>query len=107
MNQPQAKQPPQRIHRSAKQWQILIDQFETSGLSPRAFCQQAGISHGTFSRWRRRLTIVDEQPPRAIPKADLFVELSAEATPPVATPAWDVELQLGRDVFLRLRYQPC
>ena len=107
MDQPKVQQPPQRIRRSPKQWQGMVDQFETSGLTQRAFCQQAGIAYGTFSRWRRRLMTTDVPPPCPVPEADLFVELSADATPPVASPSWDVELQLGQDVFLRLRHQPC
>jgi putative transposase len=97
----------QRIFRSPDQWQTFVDQFEASGLTQRAFCQQTGISYGTFSRWRRQLKVVHDQPPRALQTSDLFVEVSADATSTSATPAWDVELQLGRDVVLRLRHQPC
>lgn len=107
MEQPTVQQSQQRIRRSPDQWQAIVDQFETSGLAQRAFCQQAGISYGTFSRWRRQLQTPDIQQVSSAPNADLFVELSEEATGPVALQPWDVELQLGHDVFLRLRHQPC
>ncbi len=107
MDQPTVQQSSQRIRRSPKYWQGMVDQFEISGLSQRAFCQQAGIAYGTFSRWRRRLLAADVTPPCPAPEAGLFVELPADATPPAASPSWDVELQLGHDVFLRLRHQSC
>lgn len=107
MDQPPVIQAPQRIRRTGKQWQSIVDQFEASGLSQRAFCRQVGVSYGTFSRWRRRLMSANTQQRAPAPEADLFVELSAGTPPPVATPAWDVELQLGHDVFLRLRHQSC
>ncbi len=95
----------QRIHRSREQWQALLDQYERSGLSPRAFCQQWDLSYGTFSRWRRRL--LSDQDDTTLPASpDLFVELANHAESPAAA-SWDVELQLGENTFLRLRHQPC
>ena len=98
----------QRIHRSPEQWQGLLNQYERSGLSQRAFCQQAGLSHGTFSRWRRRL-LGDRPPgPTESDSTELFVELSNQpAGSPSPFPDWDVELQLSEHVFLRLRHQSC
>ena len=97
-----------RIHRSPEQWQVLLEQYERSGLSQRAFCQQAGLCCGTFSRWRRRL--LDDHC-HALTEGDsteLFVELSNQpAGSPSPFPDWDVELQLGEHVFLRLRHQSC
>jgi putative transposase len=107
MDQPAITHTPPRVHRSSEQWQTIVDQFETSGLSQRAFCQQVGISYGTFTRWRRRLMRADTQQPLTMPDADLFVEVSAGSGLPVTTPAWDVELQLGPDVVLRLRHPSC
>lgn len=107
MDLPTAQQPPLRIRRSPEQWQAIVDQFEASGLTRRAFCQQAGIAYGTFSRWRGRLMATDVRRQPTTPDADLFVELSGSDALPTASPSWDVELQLGVDVFLRLRHQPC
>ena len=97
-----------RIHRSPEQWQALLDQYESSGLSQRAFCQQAGLSCGTFSRWRRSLLCDQPLAETAGDAPELFVEL---ANHPIGSPSafsdWDVELQLSAQVFLRLRHPSC
>ena len=107
MEKPPVIQAPHRTRRSRKQWRAIVDQFEASGLSQRAFCEQAGISYGTFARWRRRLMIADVPQPITNTEGDLFVELSEGAAESGTPPSWDVELQLGHGVFLRLRHQSC
>jgi transposase-like protein len=107
MDLPRVNQPPARVLRSPEKWQAIVAQFEASGMTRRAFCQQAGICYGTFSRWRQRLMAANAQQPLTAPDTSLFVELSGGDAPPTASPSWDVELQLGADVFLRLRHQPC
>lgn len=97
-----------RIHRSPEQWQALLDQYEASGLSQQAFCQQTGLSYGTFSRWRRRLLCDRPLAETAGDAPELFVEVANHpAGSPCALSDWDVELQLSEQVFLRLRHQPC
>jgi transposase-like protein len=98
-----------RVRRSAAQWRTLVAAFEQSGVSRRAFCARHGVSVSTFDWWRKRLGTE----PRCLPvaRADgnaLFVELSAplvagasDATR--AAPAWDLELELGAGMVLRLR----
>ena len=97
-----------RIHRSPEQWQALLDQYESSGLSQRAFCQQAGLSFGTFSRWRRSL-LADKPPAETTGDGpELFVELANHRVgSPSASSDWDLELQLSEQVFLRLRHPSC
>ena len=107
MDQPVDIPRSKRIHRDRQQWQTLVDEFEASDLSQRAFCRQVGISHGTFTRWRRRLVGADTQAPRTPPETGLFVELSGGSVTPAAGAGWDVELQLGPGVFLRLRQPAC
>jgi hypothetical protein len=41
--------------RSPTQWRALVDAYEASGLSARAFCAQRGVAQSTFYHWRRRL----------------------------------------------------
>ena len=65
-----------RIHRSPEQWQALLDQYETSGLSQRAFCRQADLSYSTFSRWRRRLLCDQPIAETASDGPELFVEVA-------------------------------
>ncbi len=73
------------------QWQALIERFEQSGLDTEQFCQQACIPSHRFRWWRARLSKQGSTAP--------FIELS----PPQAVPLWDVELELGGAVILRLR----
>ncbi|WP_293647985.1 IS66 family insertion sequence element accessory protein TnpA [Thiolapillus sp.] len=41
--------------RNKTEWQRLIDEQTTSGLSQKAFCQQVGIPLATFGYWKRKL----------------------------------------------------
>jgi hypothetical protein len=41
-----------RRHRSADDWQGLVDRFAVSGLSVAAYCRQESISTANFYRWR-------------------------------------------------------
>jgi hypothetical protein len=102
-----------RIRRSPDEWQALINQFDRSRLSRKAFCQQQSLAISTFDLWRRRLKIIDADMPE--PTEALFVELPARdesgsnahtdrALPNTAS--WDIELQIGDGVVLRLR-QAC
>ena len=88
--------------RSKNQWQQLIEAQLSSGLSQKAFCQQEGLSAGTFSNWKRKLK--DEG--LFIPltdtggsSSDPWIELPSSA--PVNGP-WHIELDLGNGVCLRL-----
>jgi hypothetical protein len=97
--------PNRRVHRSPEQWQSLVDQFEQSDLSQRAFCQQKRLAYGTFSRWRRRLLARNAESDEQSNPA--FVELLGSGTQGNHNSGWDVELQLGEGITLRLRRQPC
>lgn len=89
--------------RSKAQWQQLIDAQQSSGLSQKAFCQQEGLSIGTFTNWKRKLNDDEESfIPSADtggPSSDPWIEL------PAGSPGnghWDIELDLGNGVCLRL-----
>jgi hypothetical protein len=100
---PRAKR---QARRTIQQWHALLSQYEQSGLSQRAFCQQSAIPYSSFLRWRQRLSS------RATESVDasgdgLFIELMNEAPDAPSRQPWDVELQLGEGVFLRLRQLSC
>jgi len=42
-----------RKHRSAEQWQHLVDQQRNSGLSVNDFCVKHGIGYASFCKWRK------------------------------------------------------
>ena len=101
-----------RARRTAAQWQELVERFERAGQSRSKFCAAHGLALSTFDLWRRKL--------RAAPAAveedhreALFVELTNPAQtrsspPSTGTGSWEVELELGAGVVLRLRRAaPC
>ena len=82
-----------RIRRSREEWQRLIEEQSASGLTQTAFCQVNALSLGSFQNWKRRLAA---EAPTA-PWVDFgTLDRSAGA-------AWDIELQLGDGICLRLR----
>ena len=88
------------IRRSAEQWREIQQRFEHSGQTQAAFCSAEGLALSTFTLWRRKLgssrnMITNND-------AAMFVALP-DSNIPVSTTLWDVELQLGADVVLRLR----
>jgi hypothetical protein len=91
-----------RTQRTRAQKKALVEQFHTSGLTKTAFCKQNGIATSCLSRWQKGLAV--ECP------ADAFVDITAPvraaAAPrpePHDPPAWQVELELGAGVILRVR----
>ena len=92
-----------RIRKSPDQWQVLFDRYENSGQTREQFCHEQGISLHSFNRWRTKLrkrTLGDP----SLTNASLFTELTSAVPPPPT--GWDIELQLGADIVLRLR-RPC
>ena len=96
--------------RSASEWRALMAKFSRSRETRTQFCERHGLALSTFDRWRSLLrqepTAVSQTPPS--PPGTLFVEL-ADGDKPVVSPsaAWDVELELGAGMFLRLRRPAC
>ena len=99
--------------RTVAQWRKLIERFDRSGQTRGDFCAAHGLALSTFELWRRKVgetqATSDEAPPES-----LFVELTngTEPTGPARTAtgagAWEVELELGAGVVLRLRRSaPC
>ena len=95
-----------RIRRSEYAWRELVVRFEQSGQTREQFCVDQGLALSTFGRWRQRLRLAVQE--EATRSADaVFVELATEEALASAAPTWDVELQLGADVVLRLRRATC
>ena len=95
-----------RPRSTAAQWRKLIEGFEGSGQTRGTFCAANGLALSTFDLWRRKLgetqAPADEEHPES-----LFVELTnateaAVSRTAAGTGAWEVELELGAGVVLRL-----
>ncbi|MCF1456847.1 MAG: hypothetical protein LPH21_04550 [Shewanella sp.] len=89
-----------RVVRSKAQWQSLLNDYQQSTMTQQAFCAQRGIAVSSFSKWQNRLSTQPDQP--------LFVDLGTipesdnDNTCP-GSPDWQVELELGKGIFLRVR----
>jgi len=98
--------------RSASEWRALMQAFSRSGVTRSQFCTRHGVALSTFDWWRSRLrresATRSESNTPPTPASALFVELAQEAKPiAVVSANWDVELDLGCGVFLRLRRGAC
>jgi transposase-like protein len=94
-----------RIRRSREQWQALVARFEESGQTLEQFCAEMDIGMSTLRRWCSRFR---QRPAQSVPRTPVFVELPAEQkNGGSSAPSWEVELQLGAEVVLRLRRAPC
>ena len=96
--------------RSAGEWRALMRAFAHSGVTRTQFCADHGVALSTIDWWRSRLrresaSASDTTPS---PVSALFVELAqAESPVAAASASWDVELELGSGVFVRLRRGAC
>lgn len=90
------------------QWQHLIEQQATSGLSQEAFCASQGLAKGTFQYWKRRLRRGALTGRSQAPTDVLFTPLPdmgmRHAQP--SRDGWLIELDLGNGMCLRLRRGP-
>ena len=92
--------------RNKAEWQRLIDEQAASGLTQKAFCEQADIPVATFGYWKRKLKRTDpsrsdEEVTTQAVSLDDWIELPAAAS---ASPSgWHIELDLGGGLCLRLR----
>ena len=93
--------------RNKAEWQRLIDEQESCGLTQKAFCEQADIPVATFCYWKRKLKRVDPSPSdegvttQAV-SLDDWIELPATATATASPSGWHIELDLGGGLCLRL-----
>lgn len=98
--------------RSASEWRGLMREYSRGGTTRKQFCAHHGVALSTFDWWRSRLRRESGARPlsrvTSSPPSALFVELAQDVKPvSVAASNWDVELELGGGVFLRLRRAPC
>jgi len=90
-----------RQFRSAEQWRRIFTEQQRSGLTVAAFCQERGISQGSFYAWKKRLRPVAAARPAVPPR---FVELQVAGTPPPAE--IEIELASQRRVLVRPGFDP-
>ncbi len=84
--------------RGQEEWQHLITQQQSSQLSQRAYCQEHGLGLSTFQYWKRKL----ESAGIPVASPDTWLELPSAVDGSLVA-GWDVELELGNGVCLRLK----
>ena len=58
-------------------WQMVLETFNSSGLSVRQFCQQEGLSEPSFYSWRKRLSKPQKSSvTKGQPQSDQFIQVS-------------------------------
>jgi len=94
--------PHKRTYRKHEEWRQLINKFEAGDLSTTEFCAKHGIASSGLYNWRKKF-----QQEHAAAQESAFIELPQiamdEPLPHNSSDRWDVELELGNDVILRLR----
>ena len=94
-----------RARRGHAQWQGLVERAARSPLSIAAFCRAEDVSTASFYSWRRRLAAVTSGASVAEPTAEdgMFLDLGMLGTEVGDSARWDIELELGAGMVLRLR----
>ena len=91
-----------RTHRRASEWQVLFNQWQASGLSAPAFCEQHSIGYASFCQWRQRLRSANGVAEPTAPTSH-FIDLGSLAAGQAALgQGWNIVLSLGNGVELRL-----
>ncbi len=103
---PQSKpnlKPRTRVTRSQGQWKALLEEFSNSGLTKSAFCKKHRIATSSLYRWQQ---LFAEPAGGATDFIDVTQPLSSTPRPVptfVRDSDWQVELELGAGIVLRLR----
>lgn len=90
--------------RSEAEWRSIIDEYKTSTLTQKAFCNKHGVAISGFHLWRKRFA-AESRSSASSP----FIEISTpDARPPFIQPEvkktqWDIELELAQHFILRIR----
>lgn len=94
--------PTRKPRKTRAEWQKLVNDFATAGLSVTEFCKSREVSYPSFSKWRVAL---QERPKKRPASSPDFLELSAPspATNVRFPDHYEIELALGDQVILRIR----
>jgi len=83
-----------RVRRDRKQWQRLVERYESSGKSQAEFCRVEGLNENTFRLWRSRVRA------SSVNGSAPFTEVVPAPSP---ESGWSMELDLPGGTKLRLR----
>ena len=91
--------PVRRPRKTRSQWQAIITEFNQSHLPARIFCSDHDLAYGTFAKWRQRFA----KPTQEKTVKGSLIELIQPASRKPEAEYWQVELELGNGMTLRLR----
>lgn len=83
--------------RTSTEWAAIIEQYQGSGLSVQAFCEQNNLVPITFHKWKRRLSSSQPADKPAFAPATLRVPLS-----PASSARSSLSVQLGPSITLTI-----
>ena len=72
------------IRRTDQEWETLLERYESSNITQRAFCEQNGLSLSTFFTKRRRLKVIAQPIPVRFARAEV-VEKTTKYQAQIAT----------------------
>jgi hypothetical protein len=93
-----------RTWRDPETWWAIVQRQAESGLSQVAFCAAEGLGVGSLQYWKRKFIREGRLPEaRPAPATPWFAALAVDgsAVDPAA-PAWQIELELGGGLVLRI-----
>lgn len=103
-SQPEINTPkPRQPRRSPAQWQMLIDQWQNSGLSMQAFCKANNLVYQSFCNWKTKLFSAARS--NQVETTPAFIDLSSVTQPSQSN--WQITLKLSDGIELHLSQQSC
>ena len=91
--------PVRRPRKTRTQWLAIITEFNQSHLPARTFCTDHDLAYGTFAKWRQRFA----KPTQKKAEPARLIELIQPASSKLEADHWQVELELGNGMILRLK----
>ncbi len=98
-----------RQFRTAEFWERHIESWKKSSLSQKTYCHSQQIAPSSFYKWRKKLAgclpeLTSVTSSKKLSTIDNFIELPqrSETLSIPQEKSWDIELQLGQDIILRL-----
>jgi hypothetical protein len=91
-----------RVMRTQEQWKALLEEFNISGLTKSAFCKKHRIATSSLYRWQQ-LSNDRASDADFIDVTEPLANVPKSHSVPVRDNDWQVELELGSGIVLRLR----
>ena len=86
--------------RTLEQWIKLINEFDPKLQTINEFCKIKNIGTSSFYKWKGKLDLTEST---AKAERPVFVPIQTQSQSIIPnTPEWDLELELGHGIILRL-----